>query len=225
MNPKPSDRAVAIHDAAHAVVALLGGISVRYITLRPRGGDLLGCAVFRPRSGRTKARARSVVARTRPFDEARARVDLAGRIAERYLLRREPPRGSDALDRTNIAFAVDHILGRRPPNGTNYAAVFEEDFDDEFGNEIGAILRLQAEKYNRIHRRYDSLGPDRPRRDGPKEKPRLIRRLRRETRALVVENWSAITAIAEALLERKTLSGAEIGRIMNQHSKQSQNVH
>jgi hypothetical protein len=179
----------AFHESGHAVVALKSGLAIRYVTLRPRGHN---------RAGLVKT------AGSWFYSETSAQVYLAGAIAQRRYLGRQ----LDPIWGSRDRWIADKIFQRLAPHkgsgDANFAALYDDDFEDT----TEGLWHLLAR---------ENLTFKPPKRPGtrPRESARsLERRLRRETKLLVAQNWAAITAVANALIARRTLSAAEVKRIV-----------
>lgn len=101
-------RKTAYHEAGHVVAAVVEGIRFRSVTIRP-DADTLGRVMFRkwpvwamPDSPRYNQQ------RARSWFESRARIALAGRMAEEYHTKQLAPRHTHAQDyRAVVNFAYE----------------------------------------------------------------------------------------------------------------------
>lgn len=205
----------AFHEAGHAVVSLLSGLPFRYVTLRPRDHLLV--------AGLVNTTGYRVVC------EASARLSYAGPIAERRYLGRQSKLVGDAADHEHASAVVkiiaENLSGKElpEPSNVNYAALLDEDFEDTpegfFAWEAQQNARLG--KYKIPKRSQEpKLSRSLFASNRPRESARSMeRRLRRETEALVTQHWGAITAVATALIARRTLSMAEVKLIMKESER------
>ncbi|MFI7122659.1 hypothetical protein [Amycolatopsis sp. NPDC049868] len=76
------DRMTAWHEAGHAVVYLLQGGSLRYVTLRPHGAGHVGFTAVRPRP--VDLGAQAVVAHAGPLAQARHVLDATSAAERRH---------------------------------------------------------------------------------------------------------------------------------------------
>jgi len=125
-----------------------------------------------------------------------AMVSLAGAIAEERYRGRPPRRGSDASDQKD----VDETITALTNTHVDYGAILDDDYDDPDG-----LFRTMA--LDNLHK---SKSPD-----------ALHRRLRRKTKALVEQNWEAITALARILIAEKTLTGARLTKLLQTLTKKA----
>ncbi|WP_410658358.1 hypothetical protein [Amycolatopsis sp. lyj-112] len=150
------DRVTAWHEAAHAVVYLLQGRSLRYVTLRPSGAGRAGFTAVRPR--RADLSSVAVVAHAGPLAQAR------------YVLE---------------AISADEWLDE---------GVTVEDI------RLGAYLHGGHDDLALIAQARQAYGfSDR--------QPDLWAGIAQD---LVDRHWTDIGRIAEALVERRTLTGAQL---------------
>ncbi len=150
------DRVTAWHEAGHAVVYLLQGRSLRYVTLRPRGAGRAGFTAVRPR--RVDVSSVAVVAHAGPLAQARYVLDA-----------------TSAADRLDEGVTADDVrLGAYLLGG----------HDD---------LALIAQA--RLAYGFSDQQPD------------LWAGIAQD---LLDRHWTDIGRIAEALLEHRTLTGAQL---------------
>jgi ATP-dependent Zn protease len=91
----------------------------------------------------------------------------------------------------------------------NLAGSLAEALVNQNDEEVHLSARVDWRNARRSTRKFVELGFI-----GRREKGILIEELLHETRALVHRDREAIAAVAEALLEHKTLTGADIAQIM-----------
>ncbi|MFD5089859.1 hypothetical protein ACFWMR_04620 [Amycolatopsis thailandensis] len=150
------DHVTAWHEAGHAVVYLLQGWSLRYVTLRPRTAGRAGFTAVRPR--RVDLSSVAVVAHAGPLAQAR------------YVL--EAARAADRLDED--VTADDVRLGAYLLGGHDDLALISQ-------------ARLAYGISDRQPDLWAEIAQD-----------------------LVDRHWTDIGRVAEALLEHRTLTGAQL---------------
>ncbi|MER6768067.1 MULTISPECIES: M41 family metallopeptidase [Amycolatopsis] len=150
------DRATAWHEAGHAVVYLLQGRSLRYVTLRPRGIGRLGFTAVRPR--RADLSALAVVAHAGPLAQARHVFDTTS--------------------------AVERALEDVTADDVRLDAYLHGGHDDL------AVIADARRAYG-----LDSRGPD---------------LWSGTAQNLIDAHWQDIGRVAEALIEHRTLTGAQV---------------
>ncbi len=186
----------AYHEAGHSVIAIAQGIGVQFATIKLRWG-----------AGRT---------RLVPFgdhicDEREVRVCMAGSIVERIYMGRAISPLTSASDREDAAGILARLplppdLPNRPEYPTGVPRIWK------FTVVMPKFTPAQLQLYRQYQTQENEV-----RRVQALYRTARRRRLRRETHVMVRQNWSAITAVAEELLKRKTLSGVEIRRIIRDH--------
>lgn len=166
-------RLVSIHEAGHAVATLaLGYESIRQVVVGANGG----------RGGHAVSEAHADQAVTRGFIEARATVLLAGRAAERMVLR-EVSTGAGG-DNGDLAIATRMLAAMHANAGLGQTLAYLAPADRP----------LQAMAYPEIRLAVE----------------RDMQRLQRRADRLVVRYRRALEAIAEALATRRQLDGTEV---------------
>ncbi|UUV28572.1 hypothetical protein NQK81_27755 [Amycolatopsis roodepoortensis] len=141
------DRVTAWHEAGHAVVYLLQGRSLRYVTLRPRGAGRVGFTAVRPR--RVDLGAQAVVAHAGPLAQARYVLEATsaaerrhdGVTAEDVRLGAYLLGGHDDLALISEARQAYGVSDRQP----DLWAEFAQDIVDRHWNDIGRIAEALLE--------------------------------------------------------------------------------
>jgi cell division protease FtsH len=177
-------RAVAVHEAGHALAGLLfhAEEGLHKVTIQPRG-QAMGVAHFSPGE---------VVLHTRRFLEGQICKGLGGRAAEEIMFGPDAVTSGAKADlqyTTRVAREMVYKLGMGP--GTGLVA-----FDDREGG--GAVS-------GELHAAMD------------RDVRAIVEALYARVRESIDLHRAALEALAEALLERETLEGAEAMAILHTH--------
>ncbi len=177
-------RAVAVHEAGHALAGLLfhAEEGLHKVTIQPRG-QAMGVAHFSPGEA---------VLHTRRFLEGQICKGLGGRAAEEIVFGPEAVTSGAKADlqyTTRVAREMVYKLGMGP--GTGLVA-----FDDREGG--GAVS-------GELHAAMD------------RDMRGIVEALYARVREAVDRHRAALEALADALLERETLEGAEAIAILHAH--------
>ena len=155
----------AVHESAHAIVALALKIPVQYVTLIDEADDGSGgtCTVKAPRWLMRHLRGRPTTLRTRGLERrARARravlrnyaiQSLAGRVAEGFVVVRRPTRTDAPGSDWNDALVCARLLGHRGKAARAFLVAMEQEARGIVQANWGAVLALGRELLVRWERR------------------------------------------------------------------------
>jgi hypothetical protein len=201
-------RKVAHHETSHAVIAIRQGLTVKYTTIRPRAPGSAGTVKYYPQPYHTGI-----------YEEV-VRAKLAGGIGERIFTGRKIRPRYDESDRMAAEEIIDELTHPREPDFPKWPRCLPSVWALQDAAVVSRLTPAQLRRYHQhqeqvalVHLEwaqhfYNSAHFE-------KNRIALKRRLRRQTRAMVKRDWSAITIVAEALIDHRTLSGAEIRRIID----------
>jgi len=183
-------RTTAFHEAGHAIVANMtpGTDPVHKVTIIPRG-RALGLMMQLPEDDRFNY--------SRDYCEARIAVALAGRVAEKLVFDQRTNGASNDIEKaTELARAMVTQWGMSEVLGP--LSMAEKDENVFLGREMGRAKVHSEETAHMV----DS------------EVRRFV--LEGEKRATVIlgENLDKLHRVAEALLERETITGDELGLLL-----------
>jgi ATP-dependent Zn protease len=182
---------IAYHEAAHAVVARRLGCTVGHVDITAataRGGE---CVHRTPDTYRVPGSRRIPGMPFRQETTQRERAAMA-------LRQRDASTATAALagvaleDIARAVPALDLLPAIETLNGTSLEGLQLRSSSD---------IRKAAEAAKRQHR--TDAGRD-----------QFFRRARARAARIMLENWRALTAVADALLEQGTLDGQEVDRLM-----------
>ena len=177
-------RAVAIHEAGHALAGVLFHIEdgLHKVTIQPRG-QAMGVAHFSPGE---------LVLHTRRYLEGQICKGLGGRAAEEIVFGPEAVTSgakADLQHTTRVAREMVYKLGMGPNTGL---VAFDE---RETGGAVSAELHAAMDRDIRS----------------------IVETLYARVREALTRNRAALDALAEALLDRETIEGAEVLLIFDAH--------
>jgi cell division protease FtsH len=184
-------RAVAVHEAGHALAGVLFHIEdgLHKVTIQPRG-QAMGVAHFSPGE---------VVLHTRRYLEGQICKGLGGRAAEEIVFGAEAVTSgarADLQQTTRIAREMVYKLGMGPTTGL---VAFD---DHEDGGAVSSELHAAMDRDVRA----------------------IVEELYARVRGALDGHRTALDALAEALLDRETIEGAEALTIFEEHGVVSSQV-
>jgi cell division protease FtsH len=184
-------RAVAVHEAGHALAGVLFHIEdgLHKVTIQPRG-QAMGVAHFSPGE---------VVLHTRRYLEGQICKGLGGRAAEEIVFGREAVTSgarADLQQTTRIAREMVYKLGMGPTTGL---VAFD---DREAGGAVSSELHAAMDRDVRA----------------------IVEELYARVRGALDRHHTALDALAEALLDRETIEGADVLTIFDAHGVVSAQV-
>ncbi|BBD06998.1 ATP-dependent zinc metalloprotease FtsH [Desulfovibrio ferrophilus] len=183
-------RTTAYHEAGHALVARMipGTDPVHKVTIIPRG-RALGLMMQLPEDDRFNY--------TREYCEARIAVALAGRVAEKLIFNQRTNGASNDIEKaTELARAMVTQWGMSEELGP--LSMAEKDDNVFLGREMGRAKVHSEETAQMVDtevRRFVIAGEDR-------------------ATQILDENKAMLERVADALLERETITGAELDLLM-----------
>ncbi len=177
-------RAVAVHEAGHALAGVLFHLEdgLHKVTIQPRG-QAMGVAHFSPGE---------VALHTRRYLEGQICKGLGGRAAEEIVFGPEAVTSgarADLQQTTRVAREMVYKLGMGPTTGL---VAFD---DRETGGAVSAELHAAMDRDVRA----------------------IVDELYIRVRDALGRNRPALDALAEALLDRETIEGAEVLAIFDSH--------
>jgi cell division protease FtsH len=177
-------RAVAVHEAGHALAGLLfhAEDGLHKVTIQPRG-QAMGVAHFSPGE---------LVLHTRRYLEGQICKGLGGRAAEEIVFGHDAVTSgakADLQHTTRVAREMVYKLGMGPNTGL---VAFDE---RESGGAVSAELHAAMDRDVRL----------------------IVELLYARVREAIELHRTALEALAEALLERETLEGAEALALLQMH--------
>jgi cell division protease FtsH len=194
----PQERCrIAYHEAGHALVARhsRGADPVRKVSIVPRGSAALGYTLQLPREDHALA--------TESELEARIRVLLAGRAAEKLVLGETSTGAESDLERaTALARHMVCLFGMSPAVGLGQSSRRE----GSFLQPDGAFVRDCSEETASLVDR---------------EVRALLERLNQEAAAIVTRLRPQLEHLAAQLLERETLEGEELVQLLSDQTVES----
>jgi cell division protease FtsH len=177
-------RAVAVHEAGHALAGILfhAEDGLHKVTIQPRG-QAMGVAHFSPGE---------LVLHTRRYLEGQICKGLGGRAAEEIVFGTEAVTSgakADLQHTTRVAREMVYKLGMGPTTGL---VAFD---DRESGGAVSGELHAAMDRDVRT----------------------IVEEMYQRVREGLLQHRDALDALAEALLDRETIEGAEVITIFHAH--------
>jgi cell division protease FtsH len=186
---------VAYHEAGHALVAcaLPNTHPVHKVSIIPRGIGALGYVLRRPEDDRYLM--------TQSELESNIKVALAGTLAEELTFH-EISNGatSDLEQASNIARRMVKEFGMSPMGRVN----FQEQGGPQF---LGVVANAPAREFSEQTAREIDL-----------EVRRIIEDATNEVRAILSTRQGALEAVAQRLIDKEVIDGAELRQLLEEHN-------